>query len=236
MRSHWAPACGCRGVVPSNPSPFGHVGRRRRPKTVRLQSAWRINPETRLWAPYVVFEDGSLGAMIPRENVQTASAKGKGKAAAAGKSVAATRSCGDGATAGIVVAAAAGSEAAAAPLSVAAAAAGIEQRPAVTVMATQPVVVVKQRPTVALKAPQATEEMVHRPAVAVKAPPPPSRDRAASPQARFHQGLSLIHQNKRRRCQQVRPTFGSSYLRGADLSPVFADRVYKLDYFKDWPK
>ena len=53
--------------------------------------------------------------------------KGAGKAAAAGKSVAAgrvARSCGDGAATGIVVAAAAWSEAAAAPLSMAAAAAG----------------------------------------------------------------------------------------------------------------
>ena len=53
--------------------------------------------------------------------------KEAGKAAAAGKSVAAgraARSCGDGAAAGIVVAATAWSEAAAAPLSMAAAAAG----------------------------------------------------------------------------------------------------------------
>ena len=53
--------------------------------------------------------------------------KEAGKAAAAGRSVAAgrvARSCGDGAAAGIVVAAAAWSEAAAAPLSMAAAAAG----------------------------------------------------------------------------------------------------------------
>ena len=54
--------------------------------------------------------------------------KEAGKAAVAGKSVAAgraARSCGDGAAAGIVVAAAAWSEVAAAPLSMAAAAVGM---------------------------------------------------------------------------------------------------------------
>ena len=66
-----------------------------------------------------------------------------------------------------MVAAATGSAVAVAPLRATAAAAGIEQRPAVTAMATQPAVVMEQRPTVALTAPQATDEMVHRPAVAV---------------------------------------------------------------------